>query len=60
MTKNDHKNEGGCAMYRNTKKEAQQMKALVRKWGSQIVQDDSLSREKMDINPVIRVPIAGV
>ena len=58
---------GGCAIYRNVEKEIKQIELLQKKWGENIVKFDSnyrnhLTKKKkiFDINPVIRVPIAGV
>ncbi len=51
---------GGCAMYRNTKREEEQFKALQRKWGSEVVKADNSSRKKFDFNPIIKIPIRGV
>jgi hypothetical protein len=60
--------EGGCSLYRNHKTEMEQLKALQRKWGSNIVRIDRndrnhqmvRSRVRTDYNPVIRAPIAGI
>jgi len=60
LAKDDHGNQGGCAMYRNIEKERQQMALLMGKWGSSIVREDKKSRELCDINPIMRVPIGGV
>jgi len=58
---------GGCAAYRNIDFEKEQFKLLVKKWGSDIVRQDSgksqTGRKKelvYDINPIIKVPIGGV
>jgi hypothetical protein len=58
---------GGCATYRNVKKEISQIKQLQKKWGSHIVKYDFNTRShssnkirKFDINPVVTVPIRGV
>lgn len=55
---------GGCASYRNLKKEKEQLELLQKKWGSDIVQIDksnwSDGKEKIDINPIIRAPIRGI
>lgn len=59
--------KGGCATYRNVRKEIGQIEALQRKWGGEIVKFDrnnrshsTTKRQTFDINPVIRVPISGV
>jgi len=60
--------KGGCAAYRNIDKEIQQLKALQKKWGKDIVKVDrskrshNLKKEKKseDYNPIIRAPIKGV
>lgn len=58
---------GGCAAIRNREREREQMELLRRKWGSDIVKEDTRggSRRKADnvfgdINPKIYVPIKGV
>lgn len=58
---------GGCATYRNYKREEQQLHALRAKWGSRIVKIDKSNKGKakkekanFDFNPIIRVPIKGV
>jgi len=63
-------NVGGCAAMRNIDKEVSQLKALQKKWGSDIVKfDKGLSRchksekvrtKTIDYNPIILVPIKGV
>lgn len=62
-----HTNEGGCAVYRTMDRERAQFMALQKKWGSEIVRMDvqggqvnQKKRTDWDINPVVRVPIAGV
>lgn len=61
-----HKNTGGCALYRNFQREREQLDLLVKKWGGAIVQVDNKPRgrqhkvNKLDINPVIKIPIKGV
>ena len=62
-----HTNVGGCATYRTMDRERKQFLLLQKKWGSDIVQIDSQGgqvnqkkRTNWDINPVVRVPIAGV
>lgn len=61
---------GGCATYRNYEKEKQQLKALMKKWGSKIVKIDTGDKchkttktrgeNTFDFNPIINVPIKGV
>ena len=58
---------GGCAAYRNIERETNQLKLLQKKWGSDIVKYDhndrshnSIRKKRIDINPVIRVPIRGI
>ena len=56
---------GGCANYRNLEKEESQIKLLQKKWGNKIVKFDNRNKSnkiknRIDINPVIRVPIKGV
>lgn len=60
---------GGCAVYRNLEKEKAQTELLQKKWGSKIVRFDTHSgrshsstkvKKRIDINPIIRVPIKGV
>ncbi|MCQ2589270.1 MAG: hypothetical protein MJ179_02495 [Treponema sp.] len=58
------KQKGGCATYRNSEKEVEQLKALRRKWGGAIVKSDVFSnkrkRKVIDYNPIIHIPIKGV
>jgi len=59
---------GGCAVYRNYKREEEQLMCLQRKWGSKIVRrsevknlNSTKSKEKnFDYNPIIKVPIRGI
>ena len=60
---------GGCSESRSIEFEKEQFRLLQKKWGSDIVRSDSLSNSrnhrttkirKVDINPVIQVPIAGI
>lgn len=60
---------GGCAEYRNIEAERDQLEALQRKWGREIVRADVLGssrnhlttkRRSIDVNPVIHPPIRGV
>jgi len=56
--------KGGCADYRNVKKEMEQNKKLQKKWGGKIVRFDksnkSSKQKTYDINPIINIPIKGV
>ena len=62
------KQAGGCATYRNYKREEEQLRLLQKKWGSKIVQIDSGANKpvrkkkkiKLDYNPMIHIPIKGV
>ncbi len=67
--KKSMENVGGCGMYRNVEREKAQLELLQKKWGTEIVQSDSLTKSRnhlttkkraFDINPVIRIPIAGI
>jgi hypothetical protein len=60
---------GGCAEYRNMKREQEQFDLLVKKWGGKIVKQDQAERShqmtktkrgERDINPVVKAPIRGV
>lgn len=53
---------GGCATYRNIKREKEQFDLLVKKWGSKVVRRDKIGKGHagFDYNPVIAVPIKGV
>lgn len=58
---------GGCATYRNYKREEEQLRALQRKWGNRIVKIDRTNKSKakrekvnIDFNPIIKPPIKGV
>ena len=58
---------GGCATYRNYEREMQQLEALRRKWGSRIVKIDKSNKggttkrkDRVDFNPIIKIPIKGV
>ena len=60
-------NVGGCASYRNIKKEIEQLKLLQKKWGSRIIKIDTADKshssgkkKKIDYNPIIRCPIKGI
>ena len=64
-----HQATGGVSEVRNMEREQQQFKALVDKWGSDIVHTDKgqtgatqrkANRPEWDINPIIRVPIGGI
>lgn len=50
---------GGCAAYRNIKKEMQQFNALQSKWGSKIIKQDKGSKKAFDYNPILKSPIKG-
>ena len=58
--------KGGCATYRNRQREEEQLEALRRKWGGQIVKIDTSNKgqttkeKRLDYNPIIRIPIKGV
>lgn len=59
---------GGCAVYRNYKREEEQLASLQKKWGSKIVKIDGADRSnnlkkkkvRIDYNPIIKVPIKGI
>lgn len=60
---------GGCATYRNSKREMEQLEALQKKWRDKIVKKDINKRSHNlkvdtraheDYNPIIKVPIKGV
>lgn len=51
---------GGCAQYRNVKKEIEQFELLQKKWGSEIIQKDKSSKRSFDFNPILKSPIKGV
>ncbi len=61
-----HTNLGGCASYRTINREREQFDLLAAKWGDQIIRRDSGAsktrkrQQSYDINPIVRVPIAGV
>ena len=56
--------KGGCADYRNVKREKEQNDLLQKKWGNKIVRFDksnkSNKKKNFDINPIIKVPINGI
>lgn len=52
--------QGGCATYRNNKKEKEQFELLQKKWGSAIVTKDKMSKREFDFNPILKVPLRGV
>lgn len=61
------KQAGGCATYRNYDREEQQLKALQKKWGEDIVkfditenQNTKKQRKNIDYNPIIHIKIKGV
>lgn len=51
---------GGCATYRNLKKEKQQFFHLQKKWGKDVIKRDKGSKKSFDFNPIMKVPIKGV
>lgn len=55
---------GGCANYRNVKRELEQNVKLQRKWGDKVVRFDTSNKsgkeKTYDINPIIKIPIKGV
>lgn len=59
-------NKGGCASYRNIKKEIEQLNLLKKKWGKVVkidIADKSHSSKKVkkiDYNPIIKCPIKGI
>lgn len=60
--------EGGCATYRSIARERKQFELLQKKWGKHIIKADrgksrshnTKKQRGYDINPIIRIPIAGV
>lgn len=54
------KQAGGCAAYRNYKREKEQLELLQKKWGKKIVKEDKASVKNFDYNPIIHVPIKGI
>lgn len=52
--------EGGCASYRNVKREKEQFELLQRKWGSKIIRQDCGSKRGYDFNPIMKTPIKGI
>ena len=61
-----HTNLGGCASYRTITREMEQFDLLRAKWGPGIIKRDSGAsktrkrQQSYDINPITKVPIAGV
>lgn len=61
-------NKGGCAIQRNFDREKLQLELLQKKWGKDIVRNDTNDRchktkkkkTKIDYNPVIKIPIKGI
>jgi hypothetical protein len=59
-------NKGGCASIRNRQREKEQFDLLQKKWGSEIVREDTSNKgktkkvKKFDYNPIIKVPIKGI
>ena len=61
------KQAGGCASYRNHKREQEQLQLLMDKWGDKIIKIDiriqkgtKKQRVNQDYNPIIKIPIRGV
>ena len=54
------KQAGGCATYRNLKKEREQFERLQKKWGGAIIRQDRKAKRAFDYNPVLHSPIKGV
>lgn len=54
------KQAGGCATYRTSSRELEQLEMLEKKWGTGIVKRDKTSRRGFDFNPIIKIPIKGV
>ena len=61
------KQAGGCATYRNYDRERQQLEALQKKWGKDIVKIDKTKNnnqkrksKELDYNPIIKIPIKGI
>ena len=48
--------EGGCAVYRNLKREKEQFHLLRKKWGDDIVKYDKSSKQVFDYNPILKLP----
>ena len=59
-------NKGGCASIRNRQREKEQFDLLQKKWGSEIVREDTSNKgktkkvKKFDYNPIVKVPIKGI
>lgn len=51
---------GGCATYRNLKREKEQFFLLQKKWGKDIITRDKGSKRSFDFNPIMKVPNKGV
>jgi hypothetical protein len=52
--------EGGCATYRNLKKEKEQFFLLQKKWGKDVIKRDKQSKRSFDFNPIMKAPINGI
>lgn len=52
--------EGGCAIYRNLKREKEQFFGLQKKWGKDIIKRDVHSKKSFDYNPILKVPLKGI
>ena len=50
-------NKWWCASYRTLEEEKKNFDLLVKKWGSNIVKKDKLSKKDFDYNPIIKCPI---
>lgn len=59
-------NKGGCAAIRNLRMEKEQFDLLQKKWGEEIVREDTSNKggtkkvKRFDYNPIIKVPIKGI
>lgn len=51
---------GGCAAQRNTKEEARQFADLQKKWGTNVIRKDTVSKRGFDFNPIMKSPLKGV
>ena len=52
--------EGGCAESRNVIGEWELADRLQQKWGEKLIRFDKGAEKRLDINPILRVPIRGV
>jgi hypothetical protein len=66
MVKKDHGNPGGCAVYRTIEREKEQLELLQKKWGTHLIKNDltekttQKKKNAFDLNPIMKVPIAGI